>query len=239
MLPILYQDDHLVAVDKPSGLLVHRSALDPRERRFAVQLLRDQLGRHVYPVHRLDKGASGVLLFALDEASARALGIAFSEQRVGKTYLSIVRGHPPGTGLIDHPLARAPGAPPQPALTRFRSLATCELPHAVHPYPTARYALLELQPLTGRSHQLRRHLKHLAHPIVGDSTFGKSAHNRLFHSLFGVHRLLLACVELRLLHPLTATSLTISAPLAPEFAAVVEALGWGGVAGSAKNCRLE
>jgi tRNA pseudouridine65 synthase len=235
MLPILYRDAHLVAIHKPSGLLVHRSGLDRHERRFAVQMLRDQIGQRVYPAHRLDKGTSGVLLFALDEQTAGVLGAAFRAQRVHKTYLAIVRGHPPEEGLIDHPLSRRPdepedtagaGSTPRLAQTRFRRLAVGELPHRVDRYPASRYALLELEPMTGRRHQLRRHLEHIAHPVIGDSTFGKGAHNRLFQTLFGVKRLLLACVELRLRHPATGQPLAITAPLAEDFAAVVHGLGW-------------
>lgn len=236
MLPILYRDSHLLAIHKPAGLLVHRSNLDRQEVRFAVQLVRDQIGQRVHPVHRLDKGTSGVLLFALDARTAGLLGAAFQQQQVRKTYIAVVRGYPPAEGLIDHPLSREtdrtdfPAAGDGPAAraaqTRFRRLATCELPHRVDRYPTSRYALLELQPLTGRAHQLRRHLKHIAHPIVGDSTYGKGAHNRLFHELFGTQRLLLACVELGLVHPVTGMRLTITAPLAEDLAAAVRALGW-------------
>ncbi len=235
-LEILYRDDRIVAVNKPSGLLVHRSALDAHEARFAVQILRDQIGCRVHPVHRLDKGTSGVLLFALDSDTAGRLGTAFETQAVEKTYLAVVRGHPPESGVIDHPLARrfdpaerrepVPDAPPQPARTRFRRLAVAELPYRVDRYPTSRYALLELAPETGRRHQIRRHLKHIAHPIIGDATFGKGRHNRLFAELFGANRLLLACTRMRLAHPRDGTPLDLAAPLAPEFAAVLTALGW-------------
>jgi tRNA pseudouridine65 synthase len=238
MLPILYQDAWLVAVHKPAGLLVHRTDLDRHEQRFAVQLLRDQLGRRVYPAHRLDKATSGVLLFALDEQTARALGAAFGRQEVDKTYVAVVRGHPPESGVIDHALTwrsrdprdmQACGEPtPQAAHTRYRRLAVCELPHQVDRYPTSRYALVELQPLTGRRHQLRRHLKHISHPIVGDSTYGQGPHNRLFCTLFGLKRMLLASVETRLRHPVTGSPLALTAPLAEDFAAVVRALGWAG-----------
>jgi len=234
-LPILFRDEHLIAVHKPSGLLVHRTSLDWRERRFALQMLRDQIGRRVFPVHRLDKGTSGVLLFAQDADVARHVGQQFATQQVGKTYLAIVRGVPPANGVIDHPLARLPedlagdddtAAPLRDACTHFRRLATIELPHRVDRYPTSRYALLELRPEGGRRHQLRRHLKHVSHPIVGDTTYGKSAHNRLFQQLFRSRRLLLACVEMRLRHPITAFELTVQAPLDGEFHAVVQALGW-------------
>lgn len=236
MLPILFQDEHLVAIHKPAGLLVHRSELDRHETRFAVQLLRDQLGRHVYPAHRLDRGTSGVLLFALDRDTARALGAQFEGQAVLKTYLAVVRGHPPEAGRIDHPLTRRrddkewvgekSSDEAQPALTDFRRLAVCELPHQVDRYPTSRYALLELTPHTGRRHQIRRHLKHIAHPIIGDSTFGKGRHNRLFQQLFNCHRMLLACARLQLTHPHTGQPLDLIAPPDSEFAALLDALHW-------------
>jgi tRNA pseudouridine65 synthase len=234
MLTILYRDDHLIAIDKPAGLLVHRSDIDRHETRFAVQLLRDQLGRRVQPVHRLDKGTSGVLLFALDVASARHLGGQFEDNEVGKTYLAVVRGWPPVGGHIDHPLARRHddyGRPSavgeaQPARTDYRRLATIEMPYAVDRYPTTRYALVALEPRTGRRHQLRRHMKHIDHPIVGDATHGKGRHNRFFQEQFGCARLLLACVEIRCRHPASGAPLTIRAPLGDQFAAIVERFGW-------------
>ena len=221
-------------MDKPSGLLVHRSPIDRHERRFAVQLLRDQIGRRVHPVHRLDKGTSGVLVFALDRETARTLAGDFAGQRVAKTYLAVVRGWPADSGVIDPPLGavedpltgQAPGGAPRQARTRFRTLATVELPCRVDRYPTSRYALVELEPETGRRHQLRRHLAHMSHPIIGDSTYGKGRHNRLFADRFGVQRLLLACVRLELTHPATGERLAIEAPLAAEFAALVRQLGW-------------
>jgi tRNA pseudouridine65 synthase len=236
-LEIIHRDEWLVAIHKPSGLLVHRTALDRHETRFAVQLLRDQIGRHVYPVHRLDRGTSGVLLFALDRGLAGALGARFEARQVAKRYVAVVRGHPPETGTIDHPLSRTaddceflpPGRDPgavQAAVTHWRRLAVAELPHAVDRYASSRYALLELRPETGRRHQIRRHLKHAAHPVIGDATYGKGRHNRLFAELFGSRRLLLACVELRLTHPASGEALVLSAPPAADFARVVDALGW-------------
>ena len=235
-LPILYRDEHLVAVHKPSGLLVHRTTLDRHEKRFAVQILRDQIGRHVYPAHRLDRGTSGVLVFALDAAVARAIGTQFENQLIDKTYLAVVRGHPASSGCIDHPLTRRhddyefrqPEATTeaQQARTRYRRLAVAELPYAVDGYATSRYALLELSPETGRRHQLRRHLKHIAHPIIGDATYGKGRHNRFFQQHFGSLRLLLACTKMRLEHPITGQTLVLTASLAEDFAAVVSAMGW-------------
>ena len=237
-LPVLYRDEALIAVHKPSGLLVHRSELDRHETRFAVQIVRDQIGQHVYPAHRLDRGTSGVLLFALDRDIARQLGEQFQTQQIDKTYLAIVRGYPDKVGAIDHPLTRQyddyefraadATAEAQTALTRYRRLATVELPYAVDRYPTSRYALLELSPETGRRHQIRRHLKHIAHPIIGDATYGKGRHNRLFQERFGCRRMLLACTALRLTHPVTGQPFTLAAPLADDFASVITALDWPG-----------
>lgn len=237
MLEILYRDEHIVAIHKPSGLLVHRSEIDRHETRFAVQLLRDQIGRRVWAAHRLDKGTSGVLVFALDPDTAGHLGRQFEAGEVEKNYLAVVRGHPEESGVIDHPLSRQrdnyefkgerSSDEAQPAVTRYRRLATAELPHCVDRYPTSRYALLELEPLTGRRHQIRRHLKHIAHPIIGDATYGKGRHNRLFGELFGNRRLLLACTRLSFRHPHSGETLAIEAAPADDFAAVLAQMGWG------------
>lgn len=239
LLPVLYRDECLVAIHKPAGLLVHRTVLDKHETRFAVQLLRDQIGRHVWPTHRLDRGTSGVLLFALDKDTAASVGRQFEAGTVTKRYLAIVRGYPPVTGTIDHALSRevddAESSPrsessaPQAALTQFRRLGTVELPIPVDRYPASRYSLVELKPLTGRRHQLRRHMKHLSHPIIGDATHGKGNHNRAFASRFASHRLLLASVELGIAHPLTGMALLLRAPPADDFVSVCRQLGWEGL----------
>lgn len=233
MLSVLHRDERLIAIDKPPGWLVHRSNLDRHETRILVQALRDQIGRRVHPAHRLDKGTSGVMLFALDADAAADLGRQFEHDAVAKTYLAVVRGWPPESGLIEHPLAPekdayddAPPGEPQPAVTLYRRLATVELPHAIDKYATARYALVELQPRTGRRHQLRRHMKHIAHPIIGDATHGKGIHNRFFQAHFGCDRLLLACTELRFHHPDDGRPMRLAAPVGGQFAAVLRALGW-------------
>lgn len=237
MLDILYRDDRLIAIHKPPGLLVHRSNIDRHETRFAVQLLRDQIGQRVHPLHRLDKGTSGVLLFALDAFTAQKLGAQFEANTVIKRYQAIVRGWPADSGHIDHPLARpvddygrmtktSAASPALPAQTTYRRLASVELPVAVDRYPTTRYALVELQPHTGRQHQLRRHMKHIAHPVMGDATYGKGVHNRFFQQHFNSHRLLLACMQMCLNHPDDQHPLRIEAPHEPGFIHIMTALGW-------------
>jgi tRNA pseudouridine65 synthase len=212
-------------------LLVHRSPIDRHETRFALQLVRDQLGRRVHPVHRLDKGTSGALMFALDTDTARALTAAFTTREVTKRYRAIVRGWPAEAGVIDRALAAveddyiAPGSlESREAVTHYTRLATWELPVRIDRYPSSRYSLLELAPQTGRRHQLRRHLATESHPIVGDSTYGKGRHNRWFRERFGVQRLLLACTRLELAHPRTGKPLLVEAPLERQFAELVATL---------------
>lgn len=194
-LPILYLDDDLVAVDKPAGLLVHPSTLDAHEHRSALGILRGQVDGPLHPLHRLDKATSGVLLFGRSPAAARHWGAAFEQGQVAKRYLALVRGWPDEEGCVDHALARDPELPSAGqlrlrALTRWRRLACFDWPFAVEGrHPTSRYALVQAEPETGRRHQIRRHFKHIAHPIVGDTTHGKGAHNRAVAAWLGTQRL--------------------------------------------------
>jgi tRNA pseudouridine65 synthase len=232
-LSVLYRDEHLIAIDKPAGLLVHPSWIDKHETRCAMMLLRDQIGQYVYPVHRLDKPTSGVLLFALSPEIARQLTEVFTQRQVDKRYLAVVRGYTEVSGRIDHPLREKPDKltdrraradkPAQSAVTEYRRLATLELPVRVDRYPSSRYSLIEARPLSGRKHQLRRHFKHLSHPIIGDTRYGKSNHNRLFAERFGSHRLLLAATHLVLPHPVSGRKLMLEAELDPIFTAIVAA----------------
>lgn len=225
-LRILWQDDDMVAVHKPAGWLVHRTGLDAHETRFVMQTLRDQLGRHVFPVHRLDKGTSGVLLMALHADAARALCLAFETQQVHKRYVAMVRGWPSeGSQTVDHALKPddAPqDAPAQPARTTFKRLATLQLDVPVDRYPHTRVALVEAEPHTGRRHQIRRHLKHIAHPIIGDATHGKGAHNRWWAQQLGQQRLWLHACSLSLVQPLSGQALHITSPLNSEADALNE-----------------
>ena len=203
----LYEDARLLVIDKPAGLLVHRSTLDAHEPDNVLVRLHRESGEWLRPVHRLDKGTSGVLVLARDADAARLLGAAFEAGAVTKRYLALVRGWPQPEGLIDHPLARDPerpsaGQPTRPALTRWRVLERIEWPFAVDArHPSARYALVEACPETGRRHQIRRHFKHLGHPLVGDSTHGKGAHNRAVAAWLGVARLWLHAASIVLAHP--------------------------------------
>lgn len=219
-LTLLYRDEHLLVVHKPAGLLVHRSPIDRHETEFALQYARAlNGGEHVYPVHRLDRPTSGVLVFARDSETARRLGLAMMEGSVRKTYLAMVRGWPPAQGEIDHPLREEPEdrrlkgseQPVREALTRFRTLATTEIPVAIEKYPSSRYAVVELYPETGRKHQLRRHMKHIHHPIIGDANHGRGRHNRYFAERFGQGRLMLAATAIAFEHPVSGESVVVRA----------------------------
>ncbi len=228
---ILYQDEHLVAVDKPAGLLVHRTRLAADEHDALLQRLRDTLGRHVYAVHRLDRPTSGVVAFGLTPEAGRRLSRLFESRRVEKGYLAVVRGYL-GTpeaphGIIDYPLRDAPNLPLRPALTTYRTLAQVELPHAIGRYPVSRYSLVAVWPQTGRTHQIRRHFHHVFHPIVGDTTHGEGRHNRLFREHYGCDRLLLHAVSLAFDHPFTAVPLRFEATPDAAWQALMVRLGWG------------
>jgi tRNA pseudouridine65 synthase len=215
----------MLAVHKPSGLAVHRSRLVGNAPAM-VQALRDAIGRYVYPVHRLDRQTSGLILFALTAEAARGLCEQFREQRVRKTYLGVVRGWPDDTGLVDHAVPSSRGAARQPAATAYRCLARVEVPIPCGPYATSRYALLELHPRSGRQHQLRRHLKHIAHPIVGDTEYGDGRHNRLFREQFGVRRLLLQSVCLEFVHPVTGLPLRLECAPEAELVRLFPGTAW-------------
>lgn len=232
-LDILYQDDSLVVINKPSGLLVHRSSIDAYETEFALQLVRDQLGQNVYPVHRLDKPTSGLLVFAKSSDYASQISQAFGEQKVEKSYLSIVRGYTPEAVFVDHALKpiqedkrkRHIQKPAQEAQTLLTTLAHCEIDAAIDKYPQSRYSLVLLQPKSGRKHQLRRHMKHLSHPIIGDPKYGKSKHNHYFGEHFGAKRLLLAAIGLRLESPIEG-ELDLRCSPGADFEQLIQNLPW-------------
>ena len=236
MLEILYRDEFLVAINKPSGLLVHRSPIDRHETEFAVQMLRNQIGEFVYPVHRLDKPTSGVLLFALDKESAKLMSEQFRARDTKKSYLAVVRGYTQNSGVIEHALAEKldkiadkkakKDKEPQEAMTEYESLATVELDFAVGKYDKTRYSLVKLSPKTGRKHQLRRHMKHISHHILGDTKYGRGEHNKFIRKTYGCHRLLLHANELSIKHPYRDDILIIKAPMDDTLMAILNSFGW-------------
>lgn len=222
-LSILYQSADLVAINKPHGLLVHRSMIASDASEFAVQLLRDQLEQRVYPVHRLDRKTGGVLLFALTEAMNATMQQQFAEGTVSKTYLAIVRGYTDDTQEIDYPLRRDDGVL-QEAFTRLKTLQRTEVPVPFGKHPTSRYSLVELTPTTGRMHQLRKHMAHILHPIIGDRPHGCNKQNKLFLDHFTMNTMLLHAYRLAFDHPITHEPITITAPWQAEFGRMLEAL---------------
>lgn len=224
---IIFCDEALVAINKPAGLLVHPSWLDKSETRNAMKELRNLLNRWVFPVHRLDKPTSGVLLFAFDKENARILSELFATQQVNKSYLALVRGYTKPAETIDYPLKRVwdkmtdhpdkKNSPDQDAITSYENLATVELPFAMPPHPTARYSLIRVMPKTGRFRQIRRHMKHIFHPIIGDHKHGDNRHNKLFSAEFACNRLMLHAHTLSFSHPVTGQELLLQADLPADF----------------------
>lgn len=211
-LAIVHIDDALVVVNKPSGLLVHRGGWGD-DHEVAMTLVRDQVGRHVYPIHRLDRGTSGALVFALSSDDARRMQERWESTTI-KRYIALVRGIPPEHGVIDHPLANKPDGPRVAAVTRFERRFALD-----------RYAVIEARPQTGRLHQIRRHMKHLSHPLIGDVNYGKGEHNRLFRDRYGLCRLALHASSIELVHPRTDRPLHLVAPPPTDLAGPFRAMG--------------
>jgi tRNA pseudouridine65 synthase len=227
-LEILYQDDALIAVNKPAGMAVHRSKMVGNADTFLIDVLREQVGGTVYLAHRLDRATSGVLLIARSTEVAAALGEQFMGRNVHKQYLTVVRGWPePTEGIVDYPLpgARETG-PRRDARTDYRRLATVEVPIALGRYPQQRYALVLAEPETGRFRQIRKHLAHIHHPVVGDCQHGRSDHNRLYKQYFSCHRMLLHAWRLHLRHPVHGGRMMLEAPLDEAFQNILTRFGW-------------
>jgi len=235
-LEILYQDEYIVAINKLSGLLVHKSPIDKHETRFALQEVRDQVGQYVYPVHRLDKPTSGVLLFGLTKEVAQKLSESFRNNEIKKEYIAVVRGYTEEEGMIDHPLKQMLDTKAQKeqgitkeeqeAQTHYKRLETIELSYEVGCYTTARYSLVKLSPQTGRKHQLRRHMKHIHHHMIGDTKHGRGEHNKLFREKFECFRLLLHAMQITFEHPIDKNMIVIKAGLDETFQKIFKTFEW-------------
>lgn len=220
MLEIIYQDQYLIAINKPHGLLVHQSSIARDATEFALQMLRDQVGKHVSPVHRLDRKTSGILLFAFDKESEIAMHQQFMNAETDKKYLALLRGYTPDELEIDYPLAKENGTM-QDAFTSFKTLQRAEVPVAFGKHPTSRYSLVEATPRTGRMHQLRRHFSHILHPIIGDRTHGCNKQNKFFLTQWNMTTMLLHASELSFKHPVTSEKIHLKAGLHDEFKRVL------------------
>jgi len=227
-LEILYEDESIVAINKPHGLLVHRSSIARDTSEFALQILRDQLGKTVYPAHRLDRKTAGVLLFSLNKETDQYLQKSFQEHQIDKKYLAVLRGFAPEEGLIDYPLKKENGTI-QEAQTSFRLLAKSELDIPFGKFPTSRYSLVEANPLTGRMHQLRRHFAHIFYPIIGDRPHGCNKQNKFWKENYEMDTMLLHASELSFKHPLSAETVHIKAAIQSDFQKVLGILNIHGL----------
>ncbi len=216
----LFEDSSLVVVSKPSGVLVHpmEQGLSPQKvnEETCLSLVRNHCGQHVFPVHRLDRATSGALIFAKSAGAAQSLCNQFERGAVSKKYVALVRGWMPASLNVDHPIWNEIRTERRPAQTLFSCLNAFELNTPSAKHSTSRYSLVQCQPLTGRYHQIRQHLKHLHHPIIGDTAHGDSFHNRFFRTQFHFHRLFLHAQEISFEHPLSQQLTTVQAPLPPE-----------------------
>lgn len=225
MLEILYRDEYLIAINKPHGLLVHRSAIAMDAQEFALQMLRNQINQWVNPVHRLDRKTGGILLFALNKEVEVLMHQLFANNLVSKKYLAIVRGHTPDAEEVNYPLRKENGGL-QEAVTFYRTLKRAEIDVALGAHSTSRYSLVEASPQTGRMHQLRKHFAHINHPIIGDRPHGCNKQNKLFKETWDMTTMLLHASELSFKHPLTERDINVEARTQDEFKRVMEVMGW-------------
>jgi len=225
MLEVLFQDEHLIAINKPHGLLVHRSPIARDAEEFALQLLRDQIKQWVNPVHRIDRKTGGILLFALNKEVEIAMHQQFAENKVEKKYLAIVRGFTPDKEEIDYPLRKENGVL-QDAFTSYVTLKRAEIEVPFGGHPSSRYSLVEASPTTGRMHQLRKHFGHIFHPIIGDRPHGCNKQNRFFKETWGMTTMLLHASYQSFMHPATGNKIEIKAPVQDEFTRVMKLMGW-------------
>lgn len=223
MLEILYQDQDLVAINKPHGLLVHRTKIARDASEFSIQLLRDQIGQTVYPVHRLDRKTSGVLLFALSPNINSAMQAQFMKGLVKKRYLCIVRGFTADQTTIEYALTRDDGKV-QDAVTHFKTISKSEINLPQGKFQTSRYSLIDVFPESGRMHQIRKHMAHLRHPIIGDRPHGCNKQNKLFLEKFNMNTMMLHARQLQFIHPVTKLDLTINASMKSEFSRMIDSL---------------
>ncbi len=240
-LKIVYEDDVLLVVDKPSGLLMHPSWLDKREKdtlasRVKAYFADNYDGLTVHTVHRLDRPTSGMVVIAKDTETAKTLSDQFANGQVKKTYWAICRGFAPESGFIDHALKEEhdkiadkfvdEDKPAQEAQTSFRRLGICELASPVSKYQKTRLSWLECEPLTGRKHQIRRHLKHIRYPIIGDTRHGCRHHNRSLAESVGIQSMALRAVRLIFKHPISGKEIDLQAPLDLHWSGWLQQLGW-------------
>jgi len=224
-MQILFEDEHLIAVNKPNGVFVHRTSLDPLADTFVVQMVRDVIGQWVYPVHRLDRKTSGALLLAKSKIVQTKMNEIFRERDIKKYYLAIVRGFTEDKFIIDHPL-KNDNDKIQEALTSCTTLSKIEIPVSSGTFPTSRYSLIHVNPETGRRHQIRRHLAHILHPIIGDRPHGCNKQNKFFLSHFNMNTMLLHASEISFFHPVLQTEVAIKAPFLSEFERMYKELGF-------------
>lgn len=205
MIKILFQDDYILAVHKPNNMLVHHSAManNQLEEKSLVQLLYDELGAKYYPIHRLDRKTSGIILFAKQKEFVKPFQDLFINNQIQKTYYGLVRGFISEKGKIDSPVKGRDANVHKEALTYYKRIETFEIPIKVGPYEISRYSLVELQPKTGRLHQLRIHMNKISHPLIGDPKYGDRFHNRMFEEILNNQAMFLHAKTLIFTHPFT------------------------------------
>jgi tRNA pseudouridine65 synthase len=227
-IEICFEDKYMIVVNKPNNVLIHHSfmARNMDEESTLIDLLQEQLNLKLYPVHRLDRKTSGVILLVKKREDVRVFQDLFKQNEIQKTYYALVRGFAPESGVIDSPVKGRDANVHKEAKTVYRKLQETALDIPVHPYSSSRYSLLELKPQTGRLHQLRIHMNKISHPIVGDPKYGDRFHNRMFENELNFSKMFLHASSIQFKHPFMKIELIIKADFPEDWMVLAEKFAW-------------
>lgn len=228
MIEVLFEDDYCLIVNKPNNVLVHHSYYSRNIKDDSLlQLLRKQFeGSNFFPVHRLDRKTSGIIVLAKDKTYVSKFQALFTSDSIQKKYYALVRGFCEAAGRIDSRVKNPDTGVYKEALTLYKTISQITLNIPVQPYDTSRYSVLEFEPKTGRMHQLRKHANKMAHPIIGDHKYGNRHHNQMFESNFDLDLLFLHAHSLSFTHPFTDENLCITKKTPSFWNTFFKAVNW-------------
>ena len=227
-LEIIFEDVYLLCVNKPNNMLVHHAyhSRNVADETSLLRLILDKTGLKVYPIHRLDRKTSGIILLTKETTYVSKFQELFTNNEIHKTYYGVLRGHSPSSKIIDSPVKGRDSNVHKEALTHLKTLEQITLDIPVKPYDTSRYSLVELSPKTGRMHQLRVHTNKISHPLIGDTKYGDKNHDIMFDENFGCKNLFLHAGKLEFIHPFSLEKLILKATFPKDWIGLFQKFSW-------------